>query len=84
MVNMCNKNPSNCQATIECECCTASEHKHYSMSEIRKAYLEAKDKGQVKSYKISVDLPEEHDKIVLDVQEVDKIQTEKDHIVVVK
>ncbi len=31
-----------------------------------------------------VDLPEEHDKIDLDVQEVDKLQTETDSIVIVK
>jgi hypothetical protein len=54
------------------------------MSEILKAYVEAKEKGQVKSYKFCIDKPEEHDKIDLDVQEVDKIHVETDSIVVVK
>jgi hypothetical protein len=31
-----------------------------------------------------LDKTEEHDKIGLDIQEVDKLQTEKDHIVIVK
>lgn len=31
-----------------------------------------------------IDIPEEHDKISLDVQEVDKLQIETDNIVIVK
>lgn len=96
---MCKKNPSDCQAKMKCKCCTVSDYKHHSMSEIRKAYTKAKDTGQVKSYKISVDSNEvtqssklkfcidsveEHDKISLDIHEVDKLQTETDNIVIVK
>lgn len=49
------------------------------MSKIRNAYLEAKEKGEVKSYKILIDSEQEDGK--LSINEVDN-QFEQQHFVI--
>ena len=47
---MCKKDPNQCKAKTKCTACI----KRQEMSKIRNAYLEAKEKCEVKSYKIVV------------------------------
>ena len=62
---MCRKDPSECKAKTKCTACI----KRQEMSKIRNAYLEAKEKCEVKSYKIVVDSEQETGK--LNLNEVD-------------
>ena len=48
---MCKKSPEQCNAKVKCKCCI----KQQEMSKLRDAYLEAKENGEVKSYKITLD-----------------------------
>ena len=58
---MCRKDPNECKAKTKCSACI----KRQEMSKIRNAYLEAKENGEVKSYKIVVDIEQEDDKLNL-------------------
>jgi hypothetical protein len=58
---MCRKDPSECKAKTKCTACI----KRQEMSKIRNAYLEAKEKCEVKSYKIIVDSNREDDTLSL-------------------
>lgn len=58
---MCKKPPEQCRAKVKCTACI----KRQEMSKIRNAYLEAKEKGEVKSYKIIVDSNREDDTLTL-------------------
>lgn len=64
---MCRKDPNQCKAKIKCSACI----KRQEMSKIRNAYLEAKEKGEVSSYKIVVDSEQEDGK--LNLNEVDSL-----------
>ena len=72
---MCRKDPNECKAKTKCSACI----KRQEMSKIRNAYLEAKENGEVKSYKIVVDIEQEDDK--LNLNEVDNL-FEKQHYVI--
>ena len=72
---MCRKDPNECKAKTKCSACI----KRQEMSKIRNAYLEAKENGEVKSYKIVVDIEQEDDK--LNLNEVDNL-FEKQHFVI--
>lgn len=72
---MCRKDPSECKAKTKCSACI----KRQEMSKIRDAYLEAKENGEVKSYKITLDSNKENDTLTLN--EVDN-QFEKQHFVI--
>lgn len=48
---MCKKPPEQCRAKVKCKCCI----KQQEMTKLRDAYLEAKENGEVKSYKITLD-----------------------------
>lgn len=58
---MCKKSPEQCKAKVKCKCCI----KRQEMSKLRDAYLEAKENGEVKSYKIVVDSEQETSKLNL-------------------
>lgn len=62
---LCKKDPDQCKAKTKCSACI----KRQEMSKIRDAYLEAKEKGEVSSYKIVVDSEQETGK--LNLKEVD-------------
>jgi len=72
---MCRKDPIECKAKTKCTACI----KRQEMSKIRNAYLEAKEKGEVKSYKILIDSEQEDGK--LSINEVDN-QFEQQHFVI--
>lgn len=72
---MCKKSPEQCNAKVKCKCCI----KQQEMSKLREAYIEAKENGEVKSYKIIVDSEQENGK--LELNEVD-IQFEQQHYVI--
>lgn len=72
---MCKKDPDQCKAKIKCSACI----KRQEMSKLHDAYLEAKEKGEVKSYKIVVDSEQEAGKLGLN--EVDN-QFEQQHYVI--
>lgn len=72
---MCKKDPSECKAKTKCVACI----KRQEMSKIRNAYLEAKENGEVKSYKIVVDIGQETGKLSLN--EVDN-WVEKQHYII--
>lgn len=72
---MCKKDPNQCKAKPKCSACI----KRQEISKIRNAYLEAKEKGEVKSYKILIDSEKENDKLSLN--EVDN-QFEQQHFVI--
>ncbi|QDB73972.1 hypothetical protein [Aeromonas phage 4L372D] len=72
---MCKKSPEQCNAKVKCKCCI----KRQVMSKLRDAYLEAKENGEVKSYKIIVDSEQETGKLGLN--EVDN-QFEQQHYVI--
>ena len=72
---MCRKDPSECKAKVKRKCCI----KRQEMSKLRDAYLEAKEKGEVKSYKILIDSEQEDGKLSLN--EVDN-QFEQQHYVI--
>lgn len=72
---MCKKSPEQCNAKVKCKCCI----KRQEMSKLRDAYLEAKEKGEVKPYKIVVDSEQETGKLGLN--EVDN-QFEQQHYVI--
>ncbi|ULG01866.1 hypothetical protein phiA047_0135 [Aeromonas phage phiA047] len=72
---MCRKSPEQCKAKVKCKCCI----KRQEMSKLRDAYLEAKENGEVKSYKIIVDSEQETGKLGLN--EVDN-QFEQQHYVI--
>lgn len=72
---MCRKDPNECKAKTKCSACI----KRQEMSKIRNAYLEAKENGEVKSYKIIVDSNREDD--TLSLNEVDN-QFEQQHFVI--
>ncbi|ULG01404.1 hypothetical protein phiA019_0057 [Aeromonas phage phiA019] len=58
---MCKKSPEQCKAKVKCKCCI----KRQEMSKLREAYLEAKENGEVKSYKITLDSNREDDTLTL-------------------
>lgn len=72
---VCKKDPNQCKAKTKCTACI----KRQEMSKIRDAYLESKEKGEVKSYKIVVDSEQENGKLRLN--EVDS-QFEQQHYVI--
>ena len=63
---MCKKDPNQCKAKIKYSACI----KRQEMSKIRDAYLEAKENGEIKSYKITLDSNREDD--TLSLNEVDR------------
>ena len=69
------KDPDQCKAKTKCSACT----KRQEVSKLRDAYLEAKENGEVKYYKIVVDSEQETGKLGLN--EVDN-QFEKQHYVI--
>ena len=58
---MCKKSQEQCKAKTKCKCCI----KRQKMSKLREAYLEAKENGEVKSYKITLDSNREDDALTL-------------------
>lgn len=75
---MCRKDPSECKAKTKCTACI----KRQEMSKIRDAYLEAKEKGEVKSYKITLDSNKENDTLTLN--EVDSKFEQQSSIIEIK
>ena len=75
---MCRKDPSECKAKTKCSACT----KRQEMSKLRDAYLEAKENGEVKSYKIVVDSEQETGK--LNLNEIDELLEQQTFIINIK
>lgn len=75
---MCKKSPEQCKAKVKCRCCI----KRQEMSKIRNAYLEAKENGEVKSYKIVVDSGQETGK--LNLNEIDELLEQQTFIINIK
>ncbi|QEG08308.1 hypothetical protein HWC26_gp056 [Aeromonas phage 2L372X] len=75
---MCRKDPSECKAKTKCTACI----KRQEMSKIRNAYLEAKEKCEVKSYKIVVDSGQETGK--LNLNEIDELLEQQTFIINIK
>ena len=75
---MCRKDPSECKAKTKCSACI----KRQEMSKIRDAYLEAKENGEVKSYKITLDSNKENDTLTLN--EVDSKFEQQSSIIEIK
>lgn len=75
---MCRKDPSECKAKTKCTACI----KRQEMSKIRDAYLEAKEKCEVKSYKIVVDGGQEIGK--LNLNEIDELLEQQTFIINIK
>lgn len=75
---MCRKDPSECKAKTKCTACI----KRQEMSKIRNAYLEAKENGEVKSYKITLDSNKENDTLTLN--EVDSKFEQQSSIIEIK
>lgn len=75
---MCRKSPEHCKAKIKCKCCI----KRQEMSKLRVAYLEAKENGEVKSYKITLDSNKQDDTLTLN--EVDSEFEQQQHVVEIK
>lgn len=75
---MCRKSPEQCKAKVKCECCI----KRQEMSKLRDAYLEAKENGEVKSYKITLDSNKEDDTLTLN--EVDSKLEQQHYVIDVK
>ena len=75
---MCKKLPEQCKSKVKCKCCI----KQQEMSKLRDAYLEAKENGEVKSYKITLDSNKENDTITLN--EVDSKFEQQQHVIETK
>ena len=72
---MCKKLPEQCKAKVKCKCCI----KRQEMSKLRDAYLEAKENGEVKSYKITLDSNRENG--TLSLNEVDSKSEQQSFII---
>lgn len=75
---MCRKSPEHCKAKIKCKCCI----KQQEMSKLRDAYLEAKENGEVKSYKITLDSNKGDDTLTLN--EVDSKLEQQHYVIEIK
>lgn len=75
---MCKKDPKDCKAEVKCLVCI----KRKEMSQLREAYMEAKENDDVKSYKITVDSSQKDSKLSLN--EVDNLNEQEEFIINVK
>lgn len=75
---MCKKDPDQCKAKIKCSACI----KRQEMSKLRDAYLEAKENGEVNSYKIVVDKEQEDCKLSLNA--VDNHFEQHHYVILIK
>lgn len=72
---MCKKSPKQCKAKVKCSACI----KRQEMSKLRDAYLEAKEKGEVK---ITLDSNKEPD--ILTLNEVDTMFEQQYYVIDIK
>ena len=75
---MCKKDPRDCKALVKCLACI----KRQEMTQLREAYMKAKENGDVESYKINVDTKVDCGNI--SINEVDELLEQQIFIINIK